>query len=71
MSNSRSGGVWGTEQREAIPGKPVVLAMILQEDAFEVAVTGKHFTRFEHRVDPVCRMVVMTENLTDITIEYY
>lgn len=74
VSNTRSSGVWGTEQQDVmkfIPDEPVILAVILQEDAYEVAVNGKHYIRYDHRVDPACHMVVMAARLQDITIEYY
>lgn len=55
VRNSKMAGVWGREERlphglPLTPGMTFELLFLVQEDSFKVAVDGKHFVDFHHRM---------------------
>ena len=55
VRNSRLAGVWGKEERVSgvLPltaGMTFELLFLVQEHSFKVAVNGKHFIEFHHRI---------------------
>ena len=55
VRNSRLAGVWGKEERLSsvlplTPGMKFELMFLVQEHSFKVAVNGKHFIDFHHRI---------------------
>ena len=55
VRNTRLSGVWGKEERlpgvlPLTPGMTFELLFLVQEHSFKVAVNGKHFIEFHHRI---------------------
>ena len=54
VRNSCIGGGWGSEERHGglpfAPNQPYVAAITCQQQGYEIAINGRHFTQFNHRV---------------------
>jgi galectin-9 len=76
VRNSRQNGRWGPEEREpqVMPyaaGRDFETMLLIEADGFKVAVNGRHFCQFPHRIPLSCVGVLSIEGSVEVErIEY-
>ena len=71
VRNSRQNNVWGPEEREPrvmpfVAGRDFEAMILCEESAYKVAVNGKHFIEFLHRVPLSCCGVVNIDGHVEV-----
>lgn len=71
VRNTREGGNWGVEERDPstnpfAPGQGFNILILVEEDQFRVAVNGRHFIEYKHRIPFTSISIINIDGCVDI-----